>query len=779
MTQPTPYRRGYDFSDAGGAQPPGGPLDNELDALARTTRDILRNMALLQRDDTALRNGIVGIDALDSRVLGLISGGTFSIAGAWATATSYPAGAFLTDDGAIYLVMEAHTSTSIVDDLAAGRIAKALQNEQGSRLRDDFTGNAVQTAFSLSQSPARPSDVEVYADGSLVPPGDYVQTGATVTFDVAPANGVAISIFSITWATAPPIQTLVDAVGDRNLEISAASQFLGEVGIGGAALISELTARPTTAALASSSGAGMVWWQSPAANAQPRASSAKLAEQLVTPEDFRQAGDTSLSRLQRFLDALGNGRYGRLDADYVIPSQLTLTDRERFKLYGNGYKISLAVGAATGYGGSAIYIARCNSFEISDLIFDGNRANRVPAEDPAHVVVIDKCNDWRFKQVQANNGTSDGFYINAGSGGSGPGGIVLLADVPQRWVLEDCTALNNYRQGCSVIEGMWGTFLRGRYGLTSGLWEVAGGPCAGIDLESDNQPTWDQNRIQHIDFIEVLLDQNQGPGLLLTNINGTRHIRVIDCKFDRNKKAAIESVADQVEIVRPIVTGWDQVDYTANAGAPNKRGCIDIGFGAGHHRITSPSFADVSNGASDANPCIYVHGGAARGITVTDIVSDGSASIILSASSPTFKVSGGTLDLSGATSGFAMTINGDDSEVSGIFFARGYNGLVYMGGARPTMRDLTATMRTTIGPEYTQYIFNTIDASYPTIKNCRIHCEGPMARYGFGIGVSARIEDTWVTNMTTTDSHVFGGAAILRRANYRLDNPFTETAITP
>jgi hypothetical protein len=271
MTQPTPYRRGYDFSDAGGAQPPGGPLDDELDDVGLTLSQILRNMALLQRDDTGLRNGIVGIDALDGRVLGLISGGTFSIAGTWATGTPYPAGAFLTDDGAIYLVMEAHTSTSIVDDLAAGRIAKALQNEQGTRLRDDFVGNAVQTEFSLSQSPARPTDVEVYVDGALVLPDDYVQTGATVTFDVAPANGAKISVFSITWATAPPIQTLVDAVGDRNIEISAATQFLADVGDGapgkGASLIateglgdvqSDLDARPTTAALASSSGGNMI-----------------------------------------------------------------------------------------------------------------------------------------------------------------------------------------------------------------------------------------------------------------------------------------------------------------------------------------------------------------------------------------------------------------------------------------------------------------------------------------------------------------------------------------
>lgn len=238
MTQPTPYRRGYDFSDAGGAQPPGGPLDGELDALARTTREILRNLALLQRDDTGLRNGIVGIDALDNRVLGLLSGGTFSIAGTWTTATAYVAGAFFSDDEAIYLTMEAHTSTSIVSDLAAGLIVKVLQNEQGERLRDDFTGDGVQTAFTLSQSPARPSDVEVYVEGLLVSADDYAQTGTTVTFDVAPGNGDAISIFSITWATTPPIQTLVDAVGDRNAEITASTQFLEDVdGAGGAELI--------------------------------------------------------------------------------------------------------------------------------------------------------------------------------------------------------------------------------------------------------------------------------------------------------------------------------------------------------------------------------------------------------------------------------------------------------------------------------------------------------------------------------------------------------------
>lgn len=531
--------------------------------------------------------------------------------------------------------------------------------------------------------------------------------------------------------------------------------------------------------LASQTGGDMVRFKRAVPFSRIQAASEVLAEQLLTPETFRQPGDTVLLRLQRFLDALGDGRYGRLDADYVIPSQLVLADRERFRLDGNGYTIKLANGAATGYGGSAIYIARCHNFEISDLIFDGNRANRVVAEDPAHIVVIDKCNDWKFSRVQANNGTCDGFYIGAGSGGSGVGGVVTLADVPQRWVLEDCIALANYRQGCSVIEGMWGTFLRGRYGLTSGLWDAAGstGPCAGIDCESDHQPTWDQYRIQHIDFVEVLLDQNQGPGLLITNIDGTRHIRVIDCKFDRNKKAAIESVADMVDIVRPTVTGWDQVDYTARVDAPDKRGCIDIGSSAGLHTIVGPSFADVSNGASDVNPLIYIHGGGGtpNGITVEGVRTDGSASKILFSGAPQFTLKNSTIDLSGSTRGNAVETFGADDVIADCFFSRCYSSAVYMGGARPTMRDLIATVRGVLSE--TGYIFNTIDTSYASMKSLRIHFEVPTARYGFGISTSARIEDTWVTNMTTTDSHVFAGAAVLRRANYRLDNPFTETAI--
>ncbi len=140
-----------------------------------------------------------------------------------------------------------------------------------------------------------------------------------------------------------------------------------------------------------------------------------IPAQMIRPTDFRQRGDTSLQLLQRFLDALGNGIDGELDGDYVVPSQLLLRWKSNFTLNGNGYRITLADGAATGWGGSALYVVGCHDFLIVDMICDGNRDKRIPAEDPAHVIVVDKCHRWTFRNVQAVNGTCDGFLIYAAS----------------------------------------------------------------------------------------------------------------------------------------------------------------------------------------------------------------------------------------------------------------------------------------------------------------------------------------------------------------------------
>lgn len=502
-----------------------------------------------------------------------------------------------------------------------------------------------------------------------------------------------------------------------------------------------------------------------------------ITDQLLTPEDFRQPGDTVLLRLQRFLDALGNGVCGMLDGDYVIPSQLVIGDRSRFKLFGGGYTIKMADGAATGYGGSALYLYKCTDFEIIDLICDGNRTNRVPAEDSAHLVVVDKCHHWKFTRVQANDGTADGFMIYAGSGtgGTGPSGAVRLEDCPSHWVLEDCVALRNYRQGCSLIEGFYGKFRGGRYGCTWGLWDTARGPCAGIDIEPDDNPTWIPNRVANIEIDDVLFDRNQGAGLLVTRVNGVRNIRIRNCIFDHNRKAAIESFADNVDIIDCKIIGFDTNDYTDNPTAWPKRGAIDIGVGAGPTRIIGPEFSCIDNaGVGNANPCIYVHGGAAAGIEVAGIRSDGTASDIASLHAPHIALYDCVIDVSGADEGTHLTFLGDYPEMSNVTMIGVYQRAVYFSGVQPRIRDNSFHVRVA---DHTTFVVDARDATQPEVAHNRIRHTTDVATYGFGLGNGAIILDNWVVNNTHADAYVIAGIPLLKRGNMRVGTREQETPI--
>lgn len=119
MAQPVPYVR----QKIWGTDPVvGEDVDNEFDAVEATLSDVLDNIEVLQRDDTALQNGIVTPDSLSAQTLALIGGG-WNPRGEWA----YPI-AFAVNDlvvyeptGVSYLCVTAHTSTgSFSNDLASG-----------------------------------------------------------------------------------------------------------------------------------------------------------------------------------------------------------------------------------------------------------------------------------------------------------------------------------------------------------------------------------------------------------------------------------------------------------------------------------------------------------------------------------------------------------------------------------------------------------------------------------------------------------------------------------
>lgn len=126
MTQPVPYAPEYSFTDFSSgsptSQPPGTKLDAEFEAIEDTLAAVLRNLAIMQRDDGGLANGSVGVEQLSAAVISLVGQSTFAVRGQWLTATAYAAGDFYSNANQTYIVMVAHNSSSITSDVAAGKV---------------------------------------------------------------------------------------------------------------------------------------------------------------------------------------------------------------------------------------------------------------------------------------------------------------------------------------------------------------------------------------------------------------------------------------------------------------------------------------------------------------------------------------------------------------------------------------------------------------------------------------------------------------------------------
>jgi hypothetical protein len=120
VAQPTPYSPSLSFSTYA-SQHASAPfaaaaLDTELANIARTTGALCTNIALIQRDDGALKNRSVHPNALDAATLNLV--GDWLPRGDWATATLYAVRDFVNNGTASYVCAVAHLSGTFATDLA-------------------------------------------------------------------------------------------------------------------------------------------------------------------------------------------------------------------------------------------------------------------------------------------------------------------------------------------------------------------------------------------------------------------------------------------------------------------------------------------------------------------------------------------------------------------------------------------------------------------------------------------------------------------------------------
>ena len=261
MAQPQAYNRTTDFTAQDGDSTDHVKLNAELDAAATSINQIRDNIALVQADDGTLRNGIVKAENLDPSALNAILGETAQqvlaaelasenalVAASQAqaastTAVSASATAVDARDDALQAVIDAgNAATAAIRGIYYGPLASdpvldpngaAVQvgdlyyntTAQNTRVYNGsswvdvaqgvstptqvFTGNGVQTAFTLSGTPGSLGSLEVFISGvRQVPTTDYTLSGTTLTFTSPPPAGTA-NIFA-RWISTQPINVPAD-----------------------------------------------------------------------------------------------------------------------------------------------------------------------------------------------------------------------------------------------------------------------------------------------------------------------------------------------------------------------------------------------------------------------------------------------------------------------------------------------------------------------------------------------------------------------------------------
>jgi hypothetical protein len=123
MSQPTAYNRQYNFTNYQSLHPsdplPAPQVDAELNAVKTNLDGLNANIAVIQRDDGQLANQIVTPDSLATSVLSMMA--SWTVRGAWVTATSYAQKDMVQNAGVVYVCFVAHTSGTFATDLAAGK----------------------------------------------------------------------------------------------------------------------------------------------------------------------------------------------------------------------------------------------------------------------------------------------------------------------------------------------------------------------------------------------------------------------------------------------------------------------------------------------------------------------------------------------------------------------------------------------------------------------------------------------------------------------------------
>jgi hypothetical protein len=277
---------------------------------------------------------------------------------------------------------------------------------------------------------------------------------------------------------------------------------------------------------------------------------------------------------------------------YLISQTLRVEGKINFNIYGQDAKIKTLPNFNRVAGG-AFLIKYCKLFTICDLTIDGNRQQIMPNGESwsHHNLYFLTCKSFTVKSVHSNNACNDGFYVATASNETD------TAQICKDGTFLNCSADNAFRQGMSIIMAYNTKVIGGSYTNTNGT-----DPRSGIDVEA-NPGAYEPGNL-NISFSGVSFVGNEGHGLLVVQVAGTKNITVDGCYFNNNKGCGVSTYAPYVTIKNNILYNYPTFRAVLSSNIP---GIIGVARGANNCIVTNNTIANVKNGQT----CINIAGLAA------------------------------------------------------------------------------------------------------------------------------------------------------------------------
>ena len=233
MSQPTPYSKGFNFTNYATLNPnaPFQPmsLDTELNNIAQTLAGVLMNLALIQRDDGKIANSSIALEQLSSSVIAAMSNG-WVIKGNWGTGVQYHANEIVTaPDLSTYIAVVDHVAGTFATDYAAGKWIGLAFN--GTATRGNYLLSATAAATYETQSHASATyETAVHAAAT------YMTAAAVAAATVASALAIADGAVSSSNKLASKVVTFAKFQDVNNGKLvgrsSAGAGALEEISVG-------------------------------------------------------------------------------------------------------------------------------------------------------------------------------------------------------------------------------------------------------------------------------------------------------------------------------------------------------------------------------------------------------------------------------------------------------------------------------------------------------------------------------------------------------------------